>query len=397
LKGVWNKVKSFFGGGDKKTTTTPPPAKTTPTAPPAKTTTPPPAAPPQAPQAPPSQTPTKTAPPTATAPAPSATAPTPVFTPPGQTTTGTMTTTTPQKTGGGAPVSNLAPGVSSGQQQHIELLRAALKERGMNDTQIAAVLGNVGKETGFSVKEENLNYGHTSNKRIQDIFGSRAKNLSEDELNNVKKDPHKMAEMMYGRGSKVGQGMGNVEEGDGYKYRGRGYIQLTGKNNYSAASKEIYGDDRLVKNPDLVSQPEIAAKVAAWFTDKHGKTMAKKMGIDLKNGSQSDVNLAYTSAIAGSSITRGKGYLGGEDINKVDMYSKLFTPGQQDPGMRLTQASTEQKDLNRTLLAGNKGSNVNTVIAPKSSTSNTTVQADVKAQNSESTYQRTMNGQYVAT
>jgi hypothetical protein len=64
-------------------------------------------------------------------------------------------------------------------------------------------------------------------------------------------------------------------------------------------------------------------------------------------------------------------------------------------GVRLTQASTEQRDLSRTLTAA--PANVNTVIAPTTSTSNTTVQADVKAQNSESTYQRTMNGQYVAT
>ena len=69
-----------------------------------------------------------------------------------------------------------------------------------------------------------------------------------------------------------------------------------------------------------------------------------------------------------------------------------------DQGMRLTQASTQQRDLSRTLMAANNTppANVSTVIAPKSITTNTTVQ-DTKAQNSESTYQRTMNSQYVST
>ena len=59
--------------------------------------------------------------------------------------------------------------------------------------------------------------------------------------------------------------LGNTKPGDGAKYSGRGYIQLTGKYNYAAASKAIYGDDRLVKNPALVEKPEVAAKTSVWF------------------------------------------------------------------------------------------------------------------------------------
>ncbi len=59
--------------------------------------------------------------------------------------------------------------------------------------------------------------------------------------------------------------LGNTDPGDGAKYKGRGYIHLTGKYNYAIASKAIYGDDRLVKDPSLVEKPEVAAKTAVWF------------------------------------------------------------------------------------------------------------------------------------
>lgn len=57
--------------------------------------------------------------------------------------------------------------------------------------------------------------------------------------------------------------LGNTMPGDGEKYKGRGYIQLTGKYNYEQAGKALGLD--LVKNPQLVEKPEVAAKVAVWF------------------------------------------------------------------------------------------------------------------------------------
>lgn len=59
------------------------------------------------------------------------------------------------------------------------------------------------------------------------------------------------------------QTLGNDMPGDGIKYKGRGYIQLTGKYNYGKAGEALGLD--LVKNPQLVEKPEIAAKVAVWF------------------------------------------------------------------------------------------------------------------------------------
>jgi putative chitinase len=59
--------------------------------------------------------------------------------------------------------------------------------------------------------------------------------------------------------------LGNKVKGDGERFRGRGFIQLTGRDNYTRASQQIFGDDRLVKNPDLASRLDVGAQIALWF------------------------------------------------------------------------------------------------------------------------------------
>ena len=57
--------------------------------------------------------------------------------------------------------------------------------------------------------------------------------------------------------------LGNVKPGDGEKYKGRGFIQLTGRNNYKAASDYLNID--LINKPELAAKPDIAAKIALWY------------------------------------------------------------------------------------------------------------------------------------
>lgn len=71
-------------------------------------------------------------------------------------------------------------------------------------------------------------------------------------------------------------GLGNCSPGDGVKYAGRGYIQLTGKDNYAAASKALGVD--LVNNPELAETPEYAFKVSVYYWDTHGGNAVSDTG-----------------------------------------------------------------------------------------------------------------------
>jgi predicted chitinase len=229
----------------------------------------------------------------------------------------------------------------------MELIKAALQKQGITDPKyIAATLGNVMKETGGKSQSENLNYGKTDNTRIRSIFGKRAAGKTDAELDAIKKDPQQMGEMMYGKDTKIGLQMGNNEPGDGFKYRGRGFIQLTGKSNYSAASKAIYGDDRLVKNPDLVNDPAVAAEVSAWYMKKGQAGMAKKMGIDTANMTQADANVLATSQIAGTDVRKAGGYLGGEVLSKVNAYAGQMAGIAGTPAQTVATTTPNPKAVN---------------------------------------------------
>ena len=62
--------------------------------------------------------------------------------------------------------------------------------------------------------------------------------------------------------------LGNVQDGDGYKYRGRGLLQTTGRANYQQTGDALGVD--LVSEPELLGTPELAARSAAWFWKRHG-------------------------------------------------------------------------------------------------------------------------------
>ena len=143
------------------------------------------------------------------------------------------------------------------QQRNIDYIIAAAKQAGIvNPLFISGILAVVGKESGFLPKTE-TSYRNTSNDRIRKIFGSRISKYSDAELDALKKDDIKFFNAVYG-----GK-YGNNTTQDGYRYRGRGFNQITYKANYLLAEKDT--GENLVFQPDLLNNPQIAAKALVGY------------------------------------------------------------------------------------------------------------------------------------
>jgi putative chitinase len=124
---------------------------------------------------------------------------------------------------------------------------------------LAHFLAQAGHESGgFKLVNENLNYGAKGLLGIfKKYFPTEAKALQ------YERKPEKIANLVYGGR----MGNGPEASGEGFKFKGRGYIQLTGKDNYTAFAKSINED--VVANPDLVATKYPLAS-AAWFFHKNG-------------------------------------------------------------------------------------------------------------------------------
>jgi putative chitinase len=124
----------------------------------------------------------------------------------------------------------------------------------------AAFIGQCAHESGnFKNLEENLNYKPEA---LMRVWPSRFPDLP-----TAMKYAHNqeaIANKVYGGR----MGNGPEETGDGWKYHGRGLIQLTGKENYANCGSGIGVD--LLSNPSLLNTPEYAALSAAWFWNKKG-------------------------------------------------------------------------------------------------------------------------------
>jgi len=110
---------------------------------------------------------------------------------------------------------------------------------------------------GFKAFSENLNY---SAQGLQGIFGKYFPGTLEE---SYARQPEKIANRVYA--SRMGNG--DEASGDGWKYRGRGALQLTGKANYEAFAKYL-GNDEVLKNPDLVAT-KYAFESAMFFFERN--------------------------------------------------------------------------------------------------------------------------------
>jgi predicted chitinase len=146
-------------------------------------------------------------------------------------------------------------------QQGIAAIKAACAKFGLTSPNaVAALLGIAGGETRWKVVEENFNY---TIDRLLEVFPSRFKGdraLAQKYAGNPN---NSLPEFLYGYDTPKGKELGNTEPGDGAKYIGRGYIQITGRGNYKVYSN-LTGRD-LINNPELLNQPEIAAEVSVKY------------------------------------------------------------------------------------------------------------------------------------
>ena len=153
-----------------------------------------------------------------------------------------------------------------------------------NPLRLAHFLAQCGHESGqFRATEENLNY---SSKGLLGIF---PKYFTTSTAESYARKPEKIASKVYG--GRMGNGVEST--GEGYKFRGRGYIQLTGKDNYTRFAKFI-GEDT-VGNPDLVKTKHPLAS-AAFFFDSN------KLWAICDRGADEATVIAVTRRVNGGTI-----------------------------------------------------------------------------------------------
>lgn len=173
------------------------------------------------------------------------------------------------KSAGSAVASGAGKVVTAAAGKVKDALLNAAKIAGLtNPVELAMFLAQMDHESGgFKFLSENLNYKPET---LMKVFGKYFKSGTDAQAA-ASAGPEAIANRVYG-----GR-MGNTDPGDGFKYRGRGVIQLTGKANYAAAGQALGLD--LINNPDLASDPDVAAKIAIWYwRSRPGLAQAAQQG-----------------------------------------------------------------------------------------------------------------------
>lgn len=238
---------------------------------------------------------------------------------------------------GGTPVpedvaNNVATelGITSPQ---VQMMNYLINDYGYSQALAAAVASVTEKESKGQITSEN-SYAGTDNARIRTInsrFKRKFKDMSDEDLNKLKADPEAFFNYVYGDDS----GLGNTEEGDGYKFRGRGLVQITGRANYKALSEHLYGDDRLLDNPDLLLEPETAGPAAAWFAATRGGGVGQYLDFDVSTENPTPEQLKQVAMGTYATIATG-GTLSKEKALDEDYMAKNY--GQYTTGMPVMES-----------------------------------------------------------
>jgi predicted chitinase len=158
--------------------------------------------------------------------------------------------------------------LSVGQRNNVNYIISEMSKNGVtNPFAQAGILAVLSKESNFNKLRES-SYRNTSNERIRSKF-SRARDLSDSELDEIKSSDQKFFNLVYGKrygndgyGSWLGYSsswdLPFKDGNDGYRYLGRGWNQITFKGNYKKVGEDLGVD--LLKNPELLEDKKIATK-----------------------------------------------------------------------------------------------------------------------------------------
>jgi len=215
-------------------------------------------------------------------------------------------------------------GLDANQKSNFTIIVNKAKERGITSNYaIAGLLGIVSKESAFKATTEG-SYRSTKAPRVRQVFGSkRTAKYKDKEIESITQDDNKFFDFVYGYIAKSNgfSTLGNDNPGDGFRYRGRGFNQLTFKNIYRDRGKGSNLD--LVNNPELIEQPSNAAAVLIeyYFNSFKGLSneVAQKAGI-----TKSQNSLATINSITSVEIAVDMFYLATSGSMVVSNYNKIL-------------------------------------------------------------------------
>ena len=196
---------------------------------------------------------------------------------------------------------------------------AALVAAGLSSKAQANIMSQIESESNFRPRSEDLTY--SSAERIHKKFGKKrfpTVESAEPYVNN----PEKLANYAYAKTD------GNSEPGDGWKYRGRGFLQHTGKNQYKEISK--YTGVDVLNNPDLLNDPAVAAKAIPWFFLKYKNKKPEQLdnisvvnqavgfagGVE-ESKKREELSLKYQKEISSTPVPQST-----QNADKIDVASK---------------------------------------------------------------------------
>jgi predicted chitinase len=218
--------------------------------------------------------------------------------------------------------------VSGDQGKNAQAIINSMNKHGItNPYTQRAILGVIGKETGFAPRNE-TSYSNTAASRIRGIFGSRVGSMTDAQIDQLKKNDEAFYNKVYG-------GRYGNSATEGYKYRGRGFNGITFKALYQKMQDLINKIGKLdrkvdiVANPDVLNDIDVAAEAAVlYFIDRASDpAMYKKYGVkDLNLFNDQETALkAMVNANAGWGKDINNDYL--DNLGKARVQMDKFSIG----------------------------------------------------------------------